>query len=59
MLLIKKKNDIFGLLIRFHSSELETTYLVVHIFLVFNSFQTVSLFEFYFSSVSKHFITYI
>ena len=43
MLLIKKKNDIFGLLIRFHSSELETTHLVVHIFLVFNSFQTVSV----------------
>ena len=47
MLLIKKKTRIFGLLIRFHSSEFETIYLVVYILLVFNSFQTVSLFEFY------------
>ena len=59
MLLIKKKTGIFELLIRFHSSEFETIYLVVYIFLVFNSFQTVTLFEFYFSTVSKHFITYI
>ena len=48
MLLIKKKTGIFELLIRFHSNEFETIYLVVYIFLVFNSFQTVSLFEFYF-----------
>ena len=38
MLLIKKKTGIFGLLIGFHSSEFETIYLVVYIFLVFNSF---------------------